>query len=753
MRIERKIKNYIVFSGDSILDAMKKINSNNSRIAFVVNDGGVLLGSVSDGDFRRWITNEPSYDLNVPVDRVMNDDCVFKHYNTNPNDLLDIFSSKYEIIPLVDDSKRFVSIARKSGTGFDIGSYTIDSQSSAFLIAEIGNNHNGDIELAKKLVELAKDAGADCVKFQMRDLESLYKHTIGSDSSAVDDKLDLGSQYTVDILKKFQLTNDELIEVFDHAKSIGIMPLCTPWDLASLYALEAYGMPAYKIASADLTNNELLEAAARTQKPLICSTGMSTEAEIKSATKLLRGLGAQFALLHCNSTYPTPFKDVNLNYLSRLRDISGVVVGYSGHDRGTEIAVSAVALGAKIIEKHFTVDREMEGNDHKVSLLPHEFKSLVDQIRNVETALGNTDEREITQGEFINRENLAKSLVVKAGVEAGERISRDTIGIESPGYGLQPNRMDEVVGAVAKRKLDPGDVIFESDIYEEVDCKRNYEFKRPYGIPVRFHDYNELVKGINVDFVEFHLSYHDLELDPGRYLQGTQPCGYAVHCPELFKGDHILDLASESKSYRSLSVDLINKVIDCTHKLKDFFPCSDNTILVVNAGGWNKERFYNKDERMVGYQRVADSLRLCKLDNIDVAIQTMPPFPWHFGGQSHHNLFVDPQEIVDFCDRTGFKVCLDVSHSVMACNYYNWSFGDFLDLVLPHTIHLHIVDASGVDGEGVQMGKGDVNFAELIHKLDKLAPNVPFIPEVWQGHKDNGSGFWKGLDFLEKSGL
>ena len=165
-------------------------------------------------------------------------------------------------------------------------------------------------------------------------------------------------------------------------------PLCTPWDLESLAKLEEYGMEAYKVASADLTNHKLLGALVETGKPLICSTGMSTEHEINKAINFLLSHSANFVLMHCNSTYPTPFKDVNLAYISRLRDLSARCVGYSGHERGISIAIAAVALGAKIIEKHFTIDRSMEGNDHKVSLLPDEFKMMVAEIRNVEASLG-----------------------------------------------------------------------------------------------------------------------------------------------------------------------------------------------------------------------------------------------------------------------------------------------------------------------------------------------------------------------------
>ena len=164
-----------------------------------------------------------------------------------------------------------------------------------------------------------------------------------------DDSADLGAQYTLDLLSKFQLSNDELIEVFDFCKSENIVPLCTPWDLDSLAILDSYGMPAYKVASADFTNYELLAAVAKTGKPFFLSTGMSSEDEIKSTVEFLDRNSANYVLLHCNSTYPTPFKDVNLKYLTRLKSISGKLVGYSGHERGIEVPVASRMLGACLL--------------------------------------------------------------------------------------------------------------------------------------------------------------------------------------------------------------------------------------------------------------------------------------------------------------------------------------------------------------------------------------------------------------------
>ena len=750
MRIEKKIKDYLVFSGETILQALRRINTNKARIIFVVEDNGILIGAVSDGDVRRWITDTAELDLNRPIDLVMNRQFVSLPVTTAPARIAEHFDHKRDLLPLTDASGRFIALARRTGEGFQLGERLISEEGQVFVIAEVGNNHNGDLALAKRLVDLAVEAGADCVKFQMRDLSSLYSNQ-GKNAEA---GYDLGSQYTLDLLNRFQLPNDQLLEVFEHCRSRGILPLCTPWELASLRVLEANGLLGYKIASADLTNQELLEAAAATGKPLILSTGMSTEADINSAVALIRRLCAPFALLHCNSTYPTPYKDVNLSYLPRLRQLAGTLVGYSGHERGIAIPTAAVALGARIIEKHFTVDRGMEGNDHKVSLLPDEFAEMVRQIRAVEESMGRASERELTQGELINRENLAKSLVITQALPKGATIRREMIAIKSPGQGLQPNRIDELVGRLSQRDFQPGDLFFESDLSQASARQSRYRFSRPYGIPVRYHDYQRLTEGLELDFVEFHLSYHDLEMSLAEALPSEpQPIGFAVHSPELCAGDHILDLASSDAAYRRHSIDELRRVVAIAAELRRFFPKTQRPVLVLNAGGWSPQSFLPTAERAALYERVAEALAEIDLSEVELGIQTMPPFPWHFGGQSHHNIFVDHNEIRAFCERTGHKICLDISHSMMACNYYQWHFGQFLEAVLPYSVHLHVVDAKGIDGEGVQIGEGDVDFRQLKAALEQYAPGVQFIPEVWQGHKNQGEGFWQALEFLEGLGI
>jgi N-acetylneuraminate synthase len=744
MLIDRNVLRFIVLNDDPVLSALNKISMNKSGFVLAVSENGLLQGMLTDGDFRRWLTSAPEINLEAPISSVANTKCQTARIDAAPETISTLFSDRIRAVPLVDDYNRVVAIAFPSKAEMSIAGRLIGKGQPAYVIAEIGNNHQGDVDLAKRLVDLAKEANADCVKFQMRDLSSLYGGGKSSDANQ-----DLGAQYTLDLLAKFNLKADDLFRVFDHAREQGIEPLCTPWDLPSLEALERYGIAGYKVASADLTNHDLLTALADTHKPLVCSTGMSQEAEIRESVALLKARGAPFVLLHVNSTYPTPYKDVQLRYMDRLAEIAGGPVGYSGHERGWVVPVAAVARGACVVEKHFTIDRGLEGNDHKVSLLPGEFADMMAAIRAVEESMGESGERAMTQGEMMNREILAKSLKAAKDIAEGAVITDDMIVVQSPGQGLQPNQRGALLGRKARRAIEAGTPFFPSDLQDEVAQARPFRFPRSWGIPVRWHDYRAMLEKTNLTLLEYHLSYKDMEVKLEDWFAEPLDIDYVVHAPELFKGDHILDLASPDDAYRQHSIGELQRVIDVTRALKTWHKRAGVPLIIVNMGGFSTSRAFPASARPALYARMEEALAALDRDGVELIPQTMPPFPWHFGGQSFHNLFMDPDEIAAFCAANKMRVCFDVSHSQLACNHFGWSMREFCQKVGPYTAHLHIVDAKGVDGEGLQIGDGAMDFAALASALEESCPDASFVPEIWQGHKDGGAGFWYALDKLE----
>jgi N-acetylneuraminate synthase len=345
---------------------------------------------------------------------------------------------------------------------------------------------------------------------------------------------------------------------------------------------------------------------------------------------------------------------------------------------------------------------------------------------------------------------LAKSLVINCDLDVGQIITETMIEVKSPGKGLQPNRKTELIGKRSRRSLKAGDFFYPSDLEVEQVKPRPYCFKRPWGVPVRYHDFKTLLSQSNPDLLEFHLSYKDLEVDIHKYIDQVYDLDVIVHAPELFAGDHLLDLSSQDKDYRQLSIKELQRVIDITRQLKPFFKRASSPCIVTNVGGFTNDTLLSLSVRQQLYKTLYDSLSQLDTDGVEIIPQTMPPFPWHFGGQRNHNLFVDPKDIADFCRQHNYRICLDISHSKLACTYHKISFKEFIEQIGPYTAHLHIADAKGVDGEGLQIGEGEIDFYALAEDLERYAPQASFIPEIWQGHKNEGEGFWIALERLEQ---
>jgi N-acetylneuraminate synthase len=641
-------------------------------------------------------------------------------------------------------SHRPPAAASKSVT-IRIGQRLIGPGQPTFVIAEIGNNHNGDFDRAIALIDAAMAAGAECAKFQMRKLDEVYRP---SSLSGKDD--DLAVEYTVDLLRRFELTTAQQRRLADYCRDKGILYLCTPWDPTSVRVLAGFGVQAYKVASADLTNLPLIAHMIAKKMPLFVSTGMSTIEEIRAAAAFMGERQADFVLLHCQSTYPAALHNINLRFMETLRAIHPLI-GYSGHERGTAVSMGAVALGACIVERHISLDRTMEGPDHAASLEPPEFKVLVQGIREIEMAMGEAaaGERRISQGELINRENLAKSLVAARALQSGTVISEADVAVRSPGQGLSPLHLPNLLGRTLRRPMQADDYFFASDLEYERSSARTYRFRRPWGVPVRYHDVERFLTMCEPDLIEFHFSYQDMERSPGDYLTGTYDVDFVVHAPEQLAGSRLMDLATPDEAYRRFSLEQTQRVIDITRGLKRFFPRTSRPPVVANIGGFSMDLPLPPEEKATRYATFARSLHEIDCEGVELLPQTMAPFPWHFGGQRHQNIFVLPEEAAAFCAQHRLRICLDISHTWLAAHYYGFDFLAALAILGPYTAHIHVGDAKGLDGEGLQIGDGEIDFKAVGEVLDRHAPDAWFIPEVWQGHKNMGKGFWVALDRLK----
>ncbi len=327
---------------------------------------------------------------------------------------------------------------------------------SVYIIAEAGVNHNGSKELAYKLIDAAKKAGVDCIKFQTFKAENLVSHNAAK-ADYQKDTTGEGSQ--IDMLKKLELSYDDFIDLKKYCDKEGICFLSTPFDFESINFLNGLDMPFWKIPSGEITNLPYLIALAKTKKPVVMSTGMCRMNEIEEAMRVLKDNGTtSIKLLHCNTEYPTPYEDVNLNSMKTMADAFDVEVGYSDHTKGIEVPVAAVALGATIIEKHFTLDRNMEGPDHKASLEPDELAQMVTSIRHIEKALGSADKKP-SPSEMKNIEVARKSIVASTHISAGDVFTENNLTVKRPGSGISPMRWNEVLGQKAARDYEEDELI------------------------------------------------------------------------------------------------------------------------------------------------------------------------------------------------------------------------------------------------------------------------------------------------------
>jgi N,N'-diacetyllegionaminate synthase len=320
------------------------------------------------------------------------------------------------------------------------------------IIAEAGVNHNGDLALARQLVDIAAESGADLVKFQTFTAKTLVSDKAKRADYQIRNEGDSSdTQYSM--LQRLELGQEAHVSLIDHCNECGIGFFSTGFDLDSLDFLNKLGLQQFKVPSGEITNLPYLRRVASFRRNIILSTGMATLGEIEAAIEAIEGAGLsreRITLLHCTTEYPAPFEEINLRAISTLRQAFGVEVGYSDHTEGIEISLAAVALGATIIEKHFTVDRSLPGPDHAASLEPDELKELVRGVRRIEVALGSPEKRR-TASETKNMVVARKSIVASRAIAAGELFSDENLTVKRPGSGISPMRWDEIVGSAAPR--------------------------------------------------------------------------------------------------------------------------------------------------------------------------------------------------------------------------------------------------------------------------------------------------------------
>lgn len=342
-----------------------------------------------------------------------------------------------------------------------LGDREVNKDTKAFVIAELGINHNGSIDIAKELIVKAKECGADCVKFQKRTINRILTKA-GLEMPYMNNN-SFGATYG-EHKEALEFSKDQMIELFEFSKEHNVIFTASGWDEESVDLLDEIGIPFFKMASADLTNFPLLKHTAKKGKPIILSTGMADMATVKNAYRLVHRYNHEIVLLQCTSSYPTPDSEINLNVIHEYhKQFPDALIGFSGHEKGIAISLAAVTLGAKVIERHFTLDRTMKGGDHAASLEPAGFAKLTRDIHIIQTALG-TNNKEIQPSESACIKKLRKSVVSKVDIPENTVITKDMLTVKGPGTGISPEYIHKMIGLKTTKDIEADTVMNYGDI-------------------------------------------------------------------------------------------------------------------------------------------------------------------------------------------------------------------------------------------------------------------------------------------------
>jgi N-acetylneuraminate synthase len=610
-----------------------------------------------------------------------------------------------------------------------------------YIIAEIGINHNGSVEEAIFLINEAANAGADAVKFQKRALSEIYVASLLDDPNSAE----WSFQYLIPQLKALELNEGAFHTLRAEARRLDLDFIVTPFDQVSADFVTALGLDAVKFASADLTNWPLIShTLGKLSCPAIFSTGMWDDAVIRKSAKFIaENFTNHYAMLLCQSTYPAPPESLNLRYLHTLASIAPMV-GYSGHELGVKAPLLAHALGATIIEKHITRDIRQLGPDHKASLTPQQFRDLVRQLHLARTMLGE-DRKVITMAEQLNREVFAKSLVTKRNLAVGETIHLEDLKFMSPGKGITPDRLPEFLGKTLMRAKKANEYITEQDFEKALTVAEwpRFSFSKEWGVKCRFHDF-ETYKRLKTPVIEFHCSDRDV-ID--KVHATSESSALIMHAPEII-GRDLFDLCSDNAEVVRKSVGMLEQTIVRTRDLAPGFRQGVKPKIVLHVGGMS---LLDENYDCAAITSKAEKiLRDINLDGVELLPENLPPRPWYLGGQWHQYGYMRPEDMASFCKSLSLGMTFDICHAQLYCRYAGIELIDYAKIILPYIRHVHISDAHGIDGEGVQIGEGELDFDALFRQLEKV--NFSWAPEIWSGHVNHGAGTHHALCCLEKYG-
>jgi len=593
------------------------------------------------------------------------------------------------------------------------------------IIAELGINHRGSSDVAEQLIDIAADAGAWAAKFQYRAKEGFYQATH-----------EIGDEILSREINDCYIPPETVLQLADRIRAKGMAAGISffKFEDAADFGDRIHAFDFFKVPSAELLNEELIFAMAGLGKPLILSTGGHGEVDIYRAIEATGSI-PDITYLHCISNYPVLLGNQQMRFIQTLREKTDATIGYSTHDQDWEVCLIAAANGATVFERHLTMDKHGRGIDDSSSSDPEEFRRLC-KLLNAYDAVQGSGRREINQGERINMQNLGSSLYASREIAPGEALSEDNTVVKAPRKGLTWAEVKRRGEAKIKRTVAAGTAISELHFTEAKapleQSLVDFCDDKLLSIPLRLHDAKILQTRFPIRNNELHLSYEevgafgrDMEENLSR-LNLTRH--YSIHIPDYIDSKTLIDPLAADERTRDGSQQIIATCVDLALELK-----SKTGACVPIVGSFSR---LQPEGKKPTYLRLQDCLdEIGRSRGAPIYPQWLPRIAWYFGGADVLDMFCGDDDI-DLVVEIGMELCLDLSHLILSANYSKADWREWCDRLMPLAKHIHIADAVGIDGEGIEFGQGDLG--DPAAYLD--GPQRKVL-EVWQGHLSEGDGF------------
>ena len=599
------------------------------------------------------------------------------------------------------------------------------------VIAEIGINHKSDEAIAKELIDYAHISECWAIKFQYRKLEGFYINT-----------QEIGDELINEQLKNNYLNLKQIKALTTYAKNKNLKVGISFFTIEDFNEIlkSKINFDFYKIPSAEFSNTELVLKAKAENKTLILSTGGHSLVEVKNKIKSYN-FKNNAILLHCTSNYPAEIGSQNLEAIKELKKIKNIKVGYSSHDIDYEVVFLAASLGAEFIERHITLNKLGSGLDDSSSSELSDFVRMNKILKNYKLILGNS-KKPVNQGEVLNLQNLGTALYSKRKIHKNSTVNLDDFIIKAPRKGLTQDQIKKYISKPLLKDLEADEPITKSHFVKNKKLNsKDFDFLDLHNIsiPIRFHDMEDIFQEFKIRNYEFHLSYKDvsnISLSMLKKKHGLfENKIFSYHLPDYINSHQLFDPLSKDTFIRKESIKILNKVIKISEVASKE---AKNPIIFISSLSQND--YFDKDLFFSKLKIFIDELH--EKSNIFFLPQWLPKKAWYFGGTYDINLFSTIEDI-DYIKKYNIQICLDIAHLIMSANAASDDWKLWLKKLMPFSKHIHVSDSYGIDGEGVEFGKGELGNPKKI-----MSSNQVKVLEIWQGHLNQFEGFKSAVKTL-----